>query len=193
MKRREALQWTVWTAGISSLPISLAALQSCKPTGDPGWTPSYLNLEEAQMINNIANIILPTDKESPGAAEVHCPEFVDLIVRDCLSSTEKKEFRDGLQIIKDDYQKSVKASVTAGITGDMQRYFAELDYNSYNGQDALINQTFRKVKQMVVLGYFTSETVMRNHLDYHAIPGEYRGCINTSQETKAYVDDNVAG
>jgi hypothetical protein len=145
------------------------------------------------MINNIAEIILPSDQASPGAVEVHCPEFVDLMVRDCLSPTEQAAFKDGLQGINDEYQNSVKGSVTAAINDEMQRFFTELDYNSYNGADTSINQTFRKLKQMVVLGYFTSAPVMQNQLDYHAIPGEYKGCIVAPDDTRAYVDNNVAG
>lgn len=193
MKRREALKWSVWAAGISSLPISMATIQSCKPTGDPGWTPSFLSPEEAQIITNVAEIILPLDQGAPGAIEVHCPEFVDLMARDCLSTTEQRQFREGLEIMNDECQKSVNVSISAGISDDVQRYVTDLDHKSFNGQDSPVNQTFRWLKQMVVLGYFTSEIVMRNQLNYHAIPGEYLGCIEINKEAKAYVDDNVVG
>ena len=193
MKRRKALKWTAWTAGISSLPISLVAVQSCQPTGDPGWTPLFLSTGEAKIINNIAEIILPVDQHSPGAKDVHCPEFVDRMVRDCLSSNEQDTFREGLQIIADDYQKTVNASLGSTTTDAMVHYVEDLDRQSFNDQDASINRTFRRLKQMVILGYFTSEAVMRKELDYHAIPGEYKGCITITQGAKAYVDDNVAG
>jgi hypothetical protein len=145
------------------------------------------------MISNVAEIILPADPGTPGAIGVHCPEFVDILVRDCLSSTEQKKFREGLQTLNDDFQDSKHTSLTATISDDMKRYFEDLDYNSFNGHDTSINQTFRWLKQMVILGYYSSESVMRNQLDYHAIPGKYIGCIKIDHEAKAYVDDNVVG
>jgi hypothetical protein len=47
------------------------------------------------------------------------------------------------------------------------------------------------VKELTILGYYTSEYVMTNMLDHHPVPGRYDGCIPFDQEGKLYVDNNV--
>lgn len=193
MHRREILKQTAYALGISSLPISLSLLQSCQPTGSVDWNPQALNPEEAKLVENIAEAILPSDESMPGAKEVHCAEFVDLLVRDCISADDRVNFLDGLSAINAEYESTEKGSLSNELSGEMINYIANLDKTAFQNGAAPQYEAYRQLKQMILLGYYTSEKIMNNYLNYHAIPGEYRGCIEISSDEMAYVDNNVAG
>ncbi len=38
------------------------------------------------------------------------------------------------------------------------------------------------IKELTLFGYFTSEHVMINALNYQPIPGDFKGCIPLTQE-----------
>lgn len=193
MNRRDILKQAAYTLGISTLPISLTLLQSCQPTGKVDWKPEVLNPEQAKLVENIAEAILPSDESMPGAKEVHCAEFVDLLIRDCISAEDRTIFLNGLSIINDECNKTVKGSLSNELSQEMIGYISNVDKTAFQSDGGPQYQAYRQLKQMILLGYYTSEKIMNNHLNYHAIPGEYRGCIDISTDERAYVDNNVAG
>jgi hypothetical protein len=152
-----------------------------------------LTPEEAKSVENIGDCILPSDIEMPGAKEIHCTEFVDLMIRDCLSPEDQEKLIAGLRDIQNDFEKSQNESLSGSISVGMTNYLQNLDRSAFNQGSDPKHSAYRHLKQMILLGYFTSETIMNRHLNYHAIPGEYRGCIDISADEKVYVDNNVAG
>lgn len=193
MNRRDILKWSAYTAGICSLPLPLAVLQSCQPSAVIDWTPTILSKEEALMVEHIANIILPGDATMPPANEINVPKFVDLLIADCLSDREKEDFIAGLHAIATDYKQSSGNSLAANPERDLTEYVTKLDLDAFRNASNPAGEAYRLLKQMILMGYFTSEIIMSGHLNYHAIPGEYKGCIEYSGGDKAYVDNNVAG
>lgn len=193
MDRRELLKWALYSAGAGSIAISLPLLQSCQPTRDIDWIPVILSQEEARIVENIADVILPGTELLPAASQVHVAEFVDLIVRDCFSDEQKETFISGIHAIDAGYQSVAGKSLQKNISDELILYVENLDSDAYMGEINPEKESYRQLKQLILSGYFTSELVMTEHLNYHAIPGEYRGCIDISQDEKVYVDNNVAG
>ncbi len=193
MDRRNALKITGFTAGIAGLPISLSLLHSCKPTGNIGWKPSFLSVDEALQVGQIADIILPPGPDSPGASDVHVPEFIDIIVRDCLSIEEQDQFRTGVGSMENDFKVRTGTSWSRASDPELLNYISKIDQEAFEGADSRVHWTYRQIKSLTLQGYYTMEVVRKNQLNYHSIPGEYRGCIEVDAEALAYVDDNVVG
>ena len=78
-----------------SSSVSLGLLKGCSPSGKPSWPPIFLKQDEILLVSAIADIILPKTK-TKGALDVHVPEFIDLMLRDCFSAEEQNSFRAGL-------------------------------------------------------------------------------------------------
>lgn len=193
MDRRNALKITGFTAGIAGLPISLSLLQSCKPTGNIGWKPSFLKIDEALLVEKIADIILPPGPNSPAASDVLVPEFIDIIVRDCLSIEEQDQFRTGVGSLESDFKIRTGISWSRASDTELLDYISKVDQEAFEGADSQVHWTYRQIKSLTLQGYYTMEMVRKNQLNYHTIPGEYKGCIDIDAEALAYVDDNVAG
>jgi len=193
MNRRNLLKMTAMTAGIAGLPLSLALMPGCKPAATPGWKSTIFNDEEALMIETLADIILPAGTDSPAASAVGVPAFIERIVRGCLSPADQGRFRRGMMDLEDDFRLKTGQRWLDVRREDQVRYISILDQQAFTGQESEIIHAYRQLKEWTLRGYYTSEPVMNQQLDYHAIPGEYRGCIEMTPETKAYVDNNVTG
>ena len=191
--RRNALKITGLTAGITGLPISLSLFQSCKPTGNIEWKPSFFKIDEALLVGKMADIILPPGPNSPGASDVHVPEFIDIIVRDCLSIEEQEQFRTGVGSLESDFKIRTGTSWSHASDTELLNYISKVDQEAFEGADSQVHSTYRQIKVLTLQGYYTMEVVRKNQLNYHSIPGEYKGCIDIDAEALAYVDDNVAG
>jgi hypothetical protein len=193
MNRRILLKMTAMTAGIAGLPFSLILMPGCKPAAAPGWKSTIFSDEEAQLIETVADIILPAGSDSPAASTVGVPAFIERIVRDCLLPADQDRFRQGVTDLADDYRLKNNQRWLDARVEDLARYISKLDQQAFTGEESGITQAYRQLKEWTLRGYYTSEPVMNEQLDYHAIPGEYRGCIDITPATKAYVDNNVTG
>jgi len=192
MNRREALRRTASITGMAiSSSISLGLLKGCTPSGNPTWPPMFLKKDEIRLVSSIAEIILPTT-ETPGALDVNVPEFVDLMLRDYITDKEKTDFRDGLkgfvEVVDQKYSDSFE-DCSSEDKIDIIRLLEEDRNNSYS--EAMKNSFYKKIKQLTILGYYTSEYVMQNMLDYHPIPGRQEGCIPLSEGGKLFVTNNI--
>jgi len=192
MTRRDALHRTAAITGIAiSSSVGLGLLKGCTPSGKPAWPPVFLKQEEISLISAIADIILPKT-ETVGALDVHVPEFIDLMLRDCFAIEEQNAFREGLSSFVTMVDKEYSDTFESFTPEEKIKIIEAEEARSAEHFDKTNNKTFyQTVRELTLLGFFTSETVMKNMLDYHPVPGRYEGCIPLTRDTKLYVDNNV--
>ena len=171
--RREAIRRTMLALGVAITPALLDGVLHAQTTlRAAGVAPAYLSALQFATVRAIAERILPKT-DTPGANDVGVPAFIDLMYGKYLSDEEKAVFAAGLAEVE-------KLSAVQG-----QRGFAQL---SSVQQDALLTQVaraaqekektfFHLIKELTLLGYFTSEPIGKNVLHYDPIPGRYQGCI----------------
>lgn len=196
MERREAIKKTALLLGTTISAGTIAAiLNGCQPTGQPDWQPKTLSLEEAKLAGQIAERILPAS-DTPGAKDLYVDEFIDIMLTDCYNSQAIEQFKAGLK----------KVDIAA--VGAHGKSFLECNSQQQDGiirqldqkaQDYL-NQTtpestakpfFLHIKELTLLGYFTSEYAMTELINFNPIPGSYNGCIDIDKNTLVAVDLNV--
>jgi hypothetical protein len=134
-------------------------------------TPLHLDLVTA-----IAERILPRT-DTPGATDVGVPAFVDLMLGKYSTENERQIFTVGLD------------QVNAASLAAHARPFVNI---SAEQQDAILMKIavasqkkektfFHQMKELTVVGYFTSETVGRTVLHYDPVPGRFQGCVPISE------------
>ena len=150
-------------------------LQGCKADKEPDWVPEFFTQDQFNMIGDMADIILPTT-DTPGAKDVLVDRFIDKMVKECMEKEDQDRFLAGLNEMAD-------ADGTAfGELSDEQKYElvakadADLRERAENPQPGP-PPFFGAFKQMVLLGYFTSEEVGENVMAYDPMPGAYNGCV----------------
>lgn len=192
MNRRDAIKKT---AGIMGMTITASAgiglLKGCTPTGDPKWQPKFLQLDQINLISSIAESILPKT-DTPGAIDLHVPEFIDLMLKDNYSPSDQKTFKEGLVSFKQNALAKFSNTFEICNQEEKTKLLKEEETKSFEHYSNSHKKTFYLIlKELTILGYYTSEYVMTNMLDYHPVPGRYEGCIPITENDRLYVDNNV--
>jgi hypothetical protein len=98
----------------------------------PEYKLQFFSEDESQVLDQLMEMIIPGDSQSPGAHTVKCNLFADLMVYTSDDSV-KKQWRDGIRLIREEDMQSSLADAlrkTAGNEGDprtdLERFFAVL-------------------------------------------------------------------
>lgn len=194
INRREALKRTALLSG-AALSSSLIAgiMQGCQPSQEVDWTPAFFTPEQADTMAEMAETILPRT-DTPGAKDVFVHRFIDAMVGECYTSEEQAAFQKGLEELTQKctdetgkpFAKLTAEERLAFLNAENEWALTELAKPPAERQDAQGQPFFIAFKQMVISGYFTSETVGEQVLAYKAIPGDYVGCVDLDTVGKAW-------
>jgi len=163
LKRREALASISAIAGHALFPgvLDAFARAQARPASPPAaWQPELLSPALGEVLADVVETILPeTDTPGAKAAKVHA--FVDLAAKEQRTLVAGLEELDG-------------AFVGLG-QADREARLQRID-----------SAAFKLLKDLTLLGYFTSEIGCTRALAYEAVPGRYRGCIPLQPGQKAW-------
>lgn len=186
MDRREAIKRTALLTGYA---LSASAMQGvlwgCRPEQKSpltDWKPQFLTNKQGVLVAEMAERILPRTS-TPGAQDVFVHEFIDLMVKNCFKPEEKKMFLDGLEEIERECQNAYgkpfakcspeqQLELLNRIDADARRLVKENKIHDPAQMPFVL-----RFKELAILGYFTSEEIGTNVLNYDPIPQSYQGCI----------------
>ncbi len=178
INRREALRKTALImGGALSAPAMMGILNGCAVSNEPGWTPDFFNKDQAMLITELSEIIIPAT-DTPGARDVGVPKFIESMIRDVYSEENRNEFIQGLIAFNEQAEKEY-GKVFTDMNADQRTEFVKK-----LNDDAIINSgNYDKtpfiltVKELTVGGFCTSEAGATQVLKYDKVPGAYHGCI----------------
>ena len=139
----------------------------------PGFTASRiaLSVEQRALVSAISERIVPAT-DTPGAIAAGVPAFIEMMLVDWYEPTDWQQFMNGLGVFEG------SARIQFG------KPFAEI---SPEEQDLVLTQAmtgkiqglpasfFEQCRQLVVLGYYTSEIGCKQERVYVPVPGRYDG------------------
>ncbi|ADB42521.1 gluconate 2-dehydrogenase subunit 3 family protein [Spirosoma linguale] len=171
--RREALQRLALLVGSTlSLPVQAALRGEVISV-----TADRFSAEQQTLIADLADVIIPTT-DTPGAKAAGVGEFIEYVMGHCSAASQQEAFRQGLQ------QTDVLSRSTFG------KSFSELTRPQ---QTDIVTQLtklqkpfFQSLRELTIVGYFTSETGATQALDYVSIPGRFQGDIPMKAGQKAW-------
>ena len=163
--------------------------------------------EHVAYMNEVADTILPTTS-SPGAKAANVGGFMAVMVRDCYTPADQKTFIDGLGKLDDASNKMFsskfmelapdkRTTLLVSLDKEQKDFTAkrskelgedQLKHKGEKGYKApeMENHYFRMIKELTLLGYFTSEIGATKALRYIAVPGRYDGCVPYKKGDKAW-------
>ena len=185
MDRREAVQYIALLLG-GTIVGSNAFLTGCKTKSD---RKRLFTDEDIAYLDEIADTILPPTS-TPGAKAAKVGAFIPIMVNDCYEEKHQDVFHDGMDKINDlagkEYDKSFmelnpqqRHALLVKIDGEQREYT-----KNKKGDDA--PHYFRMMKELTLLGYFTSEIGCKQARRYEPVPGKYEGCIPYKKGDKAW-------
>ena len=184
MDRREALKRTAWImGGAVSAPAIMGILKGCaaKPTID--WKPVFLSSDQGILVSQVSEIIIPKT-DTPGAKDVGVPGFIDQIINECYTKEDQDKFLSELKAFDDEAKKEY-GDPFIGLSGEQQAaYVKKVHDAAVNTEDVgtpPVRPFILTLKELTMLGYFSSEPGATQVLQYNAVPGAYKGCVPVSE------------
>lgn len=202
--RRAALAGLGGLAALWAVP-TVASAQAAKAVLT--WTPTALTPAQARALDAAAELIMPAT-DTPGARQAGVAAHVDQWIGDYCPPVQAQAIRAGLDRMDAD-AKALHAADFASLAPDQQaallgRYEAEAKapqapqpIGRGDTETGLSNRTaavqaaparafFPALKELVTVGYFTSQLGATKAVRYDAVPGTYHGCVPLSQIGRAW-------
>jgi hypothetical protein len=192
MNRRELIQHVAWLmGGAISAPAVLGVLNGCSAKPSAGWQPQFLSKEEGPLVEEIAELIVPRT-DTPGARDVGVPAFIDVILKDAYPSEDQARFVSGLKDFDSAAQRAhgkpfLQLPQAQRLAFLQQVHDAAANAERAQVQDRDIPAAERKrpfvlmMKELTLLGFFTSQVAATQVLQYVAVPGGFQACIPIAQ------------
>lgn len=207
MERREAVKYISILLGGTFIGAN-AFLTGCKSeTGEA----TEFSPEQIAYLDEIADTIIPTTS-TPGAKAAKVGSFMTVMVNDCYEAGDQKVFREGLkklnQVSEKKYDKEFmsitpeqRKELLIAIDKEAKTYQEKV--NAFNDKEnakevearnsgkqyerqKMSPHYFTMMKQLTLLGYFTSEIGCKQALRYNPVPGKYEGCVPYKKGDKAW-------
>ncbi|HEV8305641.1 MAG TPA: gluconate 2-dehydrogenase subunit 3 family protein [Gemmatimonadales bacterium] len=129
--------------------------------------------QDVALLDEVAETILPETK-TPGAKAAHVGAFMALMVTDTYEEREQAIFRDGIRKLNE-------ASFMAATPAQRLALLERLDREQKAYMDARARGApphyFRQMKELALLGYFTSEIGCTQAMRYEETPGRFDPCV----------------
>jgi Gluconate 2-dehydrogenase subunit 3 len=207
MNRRDALGKVAWMMGAA---ISGPTLLACDKSGKEKSTTvedvkAMANFEltdsQRKIVSSVAEHIIPKTT-TVGAIDVGVPAFIEMMMKDCYKPLEQGSFIEGVKALEtSNFLTQSPADQVATLTKMETETIAEMERRNVeqvkvgdNVDKEAMDKTekgvpfWRLMKELTLLGYFTSEKGLTSSFDYQPIPGEFKPIkLKPGQKAYAYL------
>ena len=204
MNRRDAIGRVALIMGGAVIGADFF-ISGCKsPAAQVG---DLFSADHVAFLNEVGDTILPTTS-SPGAKAADVGHFMAVMVRDCYTPEDQKVFLEGITKLDDASKKQFsskfmdltpqqRTDLLISLDKEQKDYTDQknikLDADKAKHKDEpkyeaphIPNHYFRMMKELTLLGYFTSEIGATKALRYVAVPGHYDGNVPYKKGDKAW-------
>jgi len=190
MDRREAITKVGWLLGGTIIGANLFLEIGCTPGADKAASAgSFFNSDTIALLDEMGETILPATS-TPGAKAAKIGEFMNVMVRDCYTKRDQGIFREGIERLDDQCKKEHGKTFMECSAAERTAFFTKMDerQKAYmkNKTSEQPSHYFRMLKELTLLGFFTSEVGATKALRYIAIPGRYDGDVPYKKGDKAW-------
>ena len=185
MDRREAVTYISLLLG-GTLVGGTTYLAGCKSNSGKQLA---FSPEDISYLDEIANTILP-DTATPGAKAAMVGQFITVMVNDCYEEKDQKIFHEGMKKLDDLSNSKYKSSFMKINDSQKHDLLVQLDNEQKeymkNKKKEDPSHYFRMIKELTLLGYFTSEIGSKKARRYIETPGKFEGSIPYKKGDKAF-------
>jgi len=185
-------------------------LSGCK-ANDTAITNGF-SKDDIAFLDEVAETILPKTK-TPGAKDAAVGQFMTVMVNDCYEPANQQVFHEGIKQLDEASEKMYnegfmkltpekRHNLLVSLdkeTKEYQKKKADFDKiqnekekaesgkgNSDYKKETMAPHYFTMMKQLTLLGFFTSKPGATEALRYVAVPGKYEGCVPYTKGERAW-------
>lgn len=209
MDRREALKSIGLFLGTALSSSTLAGALSGERFAAAGgtWTPQLLSSAQAETVATIADLIIPAT-DTPGARGAGVHEFVDLMLAEWMTPAERDHFLEGLSDVDRLARRRYRSDFVECSEEEQVELLTRLEKKALKEQEKRRKAAgkrsrkagkkksveteeepkpfFSHMKELTVVGYYTSEIGASEELNYVIVFDEYQGCLPVDEVGAAW-------
>jgi hypothetical protein len=138
-----------------------------------------VNLQASQLalLARMVDVIIPAT-DTPGASTAGVHTFIAYMLQNYYDQEANQLFRQGLRALDESSQQHFKASLRSIDGGQMLQLFTVLERQRKISAE---RDFVVWLKELTVMGYYTSEIGATEELRFLAIPGSYSACIDFAE------------
>jgi hypothetical protein len=187
MNRREALERLMAITGTMAIGAELFLSGCHAPEAQNRTEP--LTAAELALLDEIAETIIPTT-DSPGAKAAGVGPFMAKTAKECYDDPTYASFRSGLEKTDKASRKRNGTSFMESTPSERTALLNDLDreQRKYAQEKSRSDPPhyFRLMKELTLVGYFTSEIGCTKALRYVETPGSYDGNLPYKKGDRAF-------
>ncbi len=155
--------------------------------GDARSASTMFSPDDIALLNMIGDTILP-DTDVPGAGAVGIGAFIAMMIEDCYRSPIPARFHHGLRELNTRYQTRYGVPLVKGDAADRTEFLNEIDAEQKIAEKDFASDLhpFRLMKELTILGYFTSEVGCTQALRFAEVPGRFDGDVPYRKGDRAW-------
>ncbi len=181
MDRREALQRIGFLmGGVLSASTVAGVLGGCQAgPATEGWVPQTLSPEQNELVTTIAELIIP-ETDTPGAKAARVNTFIDKMLTGWYKADEREHFLSGLSAVDARAQDVIGKAFMEGTLAEQTEVLQAMEQEALEARRSGAMRPppfFETMKELTLVGYYTSEIGATQELQWLATPGRYDGCV----------------
>jgi Gluconate 2-dehydrogenase subunit 3 len=145
----------------------------------------FLSADQYATVDTLAEAIIPADEHSPGARAARVADYMDLLLKEATSETQKN-WTEGLAEVDRVSTERYKAPFAKLTAAQQNELLTEISQNEQNPQTTL-ERFFTATKDATIRGYYTSEIGIQQELEYkgNVFLTEFVGCTHPEHGYKS--------
>jgi gluconate 2-dehydrogenase gamma chain len=184
MQRRELFGILAAGAILRAPAVAQHGHQSDTGT-DPAlnYRPRFFSDSEYSVIDRLANIIIPSDSQSPGAHDAGVAFYIDTVLH-YADPAVQRAWRSGMAALEASARDRFGVAAAQCKPSDLDQFVAGMaSHESDPGTE--LDRFLVRVKKITIEGYFLSDVGRRDYLGYRgdAVLAEFRGCTHPEHQT----------
>jgi hypothetical protein len=187
--RREAIRRVSALLGGIALVGEGALLTGCRTERTPASSGARFSTDDVAFLDEVADTILP-ETSTPGAKAAQVGAFMALMVVDTYEERDQQVFREGMGKLDEACRQMHKTGFMKATPDQRLALLQQLDQEQKTYMDARRQAPqsdedtpgppahyFRMMKELALLGYFTSEIGCTKAQRYAESPGRFDPCL----------------
>lgn len=210
MERRELLKMIALVTGGALIGGEFFLTGCTNENGKIGGT--TFTQDDIAFLDEVGETILPKTK-SPGAKDAQVGQFMTVMVNDCYDADDQKIFHEGISKLNDEAKKKFNKDFMKISADERKQLLVELDAAAKDNQkkkgefdrdqnakekaalaggdknfkkDKMPAHYFTMMKQLTLLGFFTSKPGATEALRHVAVPGKFDGNLPYKKGDRAW-------
>jgi hypothetical protein len=176
LTRRQLLEVAAGAVVATQLLAAAPAAVSAAGVQAAGVAPRFFTAAELKLVDELTEMIIPTDEHSPGARAAKVAGYIDVRLAEAFDNGDRTRWRAGLQAI-DAAAKAAHGKAFMQCTPDERLAILTKIAEGEGKPQTPVEHFFVDLKQRTVNGYYSSEIGIHKEMEYkgNTLQEEYSG------------------